>query len=215
MHFQSTLRTGSQGSFNRCPRARGNDNPSKISLVPENVNPVTVTDRRNAYFEFGLPRGLRMLNATSVFDSAADYVGGSRRGPVHEFLEQVGARPCRNAAKLSTATLPALACHEKHEFEWTGARTGSVELIHSDGQPLQLVFNLPYPKRRWFSPRKKDWKRLAHEAEDRFGPGHKIDVAGKTGLHFRVRDLVALISCYDSGHDSYIEVKLATGRFWC
>jgi len=155
-----------------------------------------------------------MLNATSMFGNAADIMSGKRCEPLNEFLDAFDARPSTELDNPAEPDLPALASHEKHEFDWSGSRVGSVELIHSGGEPLQLAVSLPYPKRRWFSPRRKDWKKLADIAEDRFGPGQKIEVAGKTGLHFRERNLLALICRYDKGSESFIEVKLASGRFW-
>lgn len=156
-----------------------------------------------------------MLDATSMFGTATQCMAGCHSIPFNAFLDAVGARPCQRRDNPETPVLPALASQERHEFAWTHSRTATVEVIHSEGAPLQLRVSLPYPKRRWFSPRRKDWKRLASLAREHFGPGQKIDVAGKTGLHFRENDVLALISQFDVGRESFIELKIASGRFWC
>jgi hypothetical protein len=155
-----------------------------------------------------------MQDAGSLFVKAAEYVAARQPNGLSELLASVAARPCENSRLTANAELPALARQEHHRFGWGKGREGAVDLIHSEGRPLQLILSLSYPRRRWFSPQAKDWKRITTSAEARFGTGQRIAVAGKESLHFRSEGLCALVTRYENSREAVLELKLAADRFY-
>lgn len=154
-----------------------------------------------------------MFSAISMFCTATDCVRDNFGSGLNSLLEAIGARSCPQSVNPGHLELPMLANLEKHHFEWNGARTGSVDLVRRADKPLQFIISLPYPKRRWLSPYSKDWKELTAEAESRFGPGHALDLGGKTGLHFRDQAMLVLISTYKTKKQAFIEIKMARDQF--
>lgn len=116
-------------------------------------------------------------------------------------------------AKLKYAEPPWFSSQEAHSFEWSDSHQGWIDILRHDDNLMQVVLNLSYPKKSWFSRHKKDWDRMNDEAEFLFGQGQEFRFPNKLGVLYEAEGIRFLLSSYEEGKHAYIEIKAASGSF--
>ncbi|WIO74703.1 hypothetical protein QP938_02025 [Porticoccaceae bacterium LTM1] len=155
-----------------------------------------------------------MLNTMSLFAKAKHCIQGNLGDELNDFLRESGAEPCDDFEQSTNQVkLPILASRESYRFAWEGVKPGETDVVQRNGKLLQFVAHFPYRKKLWMCKFGKHWQELTDSLESQLGPGHRMEVAGKTGIHFRHQDLMVLLSSYKSGRQSIIEIKIARERF--
>lgn len=154
-----------------------------------------------------------MSNPIAMFDIGTECL---RKGLIEDllrYLKKVNARLSDDNKCATFTNFPLDATYEKHDFTLKSARTGWIETVRRNNQPLQFAISIQYPKRRLFSPMKKDWGKFIKAVETRFGIGNPIHMDDKQVVHFHFNDLKVLLSEKRTEQHALIEVKAAISQF--
>ena len=151
-------------------------------------------------------------DAVSLFTLVAESVGANRQQKMEAWLANRQARPAaRNMLQYNH--LPWDPAQQAHTFSWQKKHTGWMDVLRSDGQVVQVVCNLRYPKRRWFSPHRRDWKSLNETASRLMGEGKALGLPERPSQLYRRGNLNLLMKSYEEKSHAFIELKLARGDF--
>ncbi len=151
-------------------------------------------------------------DAVSLFTLVAESVGANRQQKMEAWLNNKQAQP-EEKNKLRYTNLPWDPSQQTHSFSWQKSHVGWMDVLRSDGQVVQVVFNLRYPKRRWFSRHRKDWKSLNETACRLMGEGKLFGLPERPSQLYRRGKLNLLMKSYEEKRHAYIELKLAKGEF--
>lgn len=131
---------------------------------------------------------------------------------IADWLKELDATSDQQA-RVTYTQPPMLSSQQTHGFLWGKKYDGWVDMLESDDKLVQVVLNVRYPKRRWFSKHKRDWNTLISTAEKLFGAGKSFDLGEKKGRLFKSKNVSALMTSYTSAKSAYIEIKIARGGF--
>lgn len=154
-----------------------------------------------------------MSEAVSLLAMAAEMLGRNQRHALSNWLEGVKAIPL-DAYKIRYSQLPWEPSQEAHGFSWSKKHSGWVDILKSEDDVVQIVLHLSYPKRRWFSQHKKDWKKMSKAAQSQFESGKQFTVNERESWLIDHKGLKILMKSYEQGKLGLIELKIAKHQFY-
>ncbi|NHO64561.1 hypothetical protein G8770_03240 [Aestuariicella hydrocarbonica] len=153
-----------------------------------------------------------MSDAISLFSITTESVRDNLYFKILEWLTHCEANVSEKTMQ-PYSQLPWQPSQESHVFNWQGSYKSWVDILRSEDQVVQVVLNLRYPKKRWFSQHKKDWKSIKETAVDLFGEGQSFDLNDRESRLHSNQHLKVLIKSYEEGRHAFIELKVARGEF--
>lgn len=154
-----------------------------------------------------------MPEAVSLLAMAEEAIGRNQRHVLFSWLEGVKASPL-DAYKIRYNQLPWEPSQEAHGFSWCKKHSGWVDILKSEDDIVQIVLHLSYPKKRWFSQHKKDWKKMSKAAETQFQRRKQFTVNHRESWLIDHKGLKILMKSYEQGKLSLIELKVARQQFY-
>lgn len=153
-----------------------------------------------------------MIDVIELFSLSTESIRGKHVVLDENWLAEHDARPC--SGNMFNYTNPPWNASQE-AFEVTGDKKHCcwVDVLKNDKEPVQIVMNFSYPNRRWFSRRKKDLDKILNTAQQQFGDSKALGVATKTGKLFSCKPMNILVTSFAEGKRSFIEIKIARGRF--
>ncbi len=153
-----------------------------------------------------------MSDVLFLFELTTDTVRDNLYQKIQVWLSEQEASESATA-RLNYLQPPFDSSQETHQFAWLESQTGWMDILRSGDKIVQLVLNLRYPKRRWFSRHKKDLAKVQQIAESLFGDAQVMNLGDTQTALFGNHQLKVLLKSYQRGRHAFIELKVARGAF--